>query len=97
MQRYSYGPTSNSEPYSEERLSSIGTRKRVWTRWNSPKQSQIWPVCACYSPRSRSYSRSLDLVSEYHQYANAELDDDEYAGEEQLAEGGEEEEVYEEE
>lgn len=36
-----------------------------------------------------------DLVSEYHQYANAEVDEDEYAGEEMLAEGGEE--VYEEE
>lgn len=40
-------------------------------------------------------SNLADLVSEYHQYANAELDDDEYGAEEELVqEGGEE--VYDE-
>merc|ERR1712205_223569 len=28
---------SNSLPCSEERLSSIGTPERVWTRWSSPR------------------------------------------------------------
>merc|ERR1711988_844438 len=30
---------SNSLPCSEERLSSIGTLEKVWTRWSSPRLS----------------------------------------------------------
>jgi hypothetical protein len=59
---------------------------QLGTRWNSQRQNPIWPVCpfdlfinAC------SY---LDLVDEYHQYANAELDDEVYEVQE---EGGGEE------
>jgi len=59
---------------------------QIGTRWNSQRQNPIWPVCPV--DHFRDACSYLDLVDEYHQYANAELDDEVYEVQE---EGGGEE------